>query len=413
MPSPATHPAIDEPPRIRIWRNARLATLATSRPSLGIVEHGAVVARGDRILYAGPQAQMPSPAGAELIDCEGRWITPGLVDCHTHLVHGGHRARDFESRLKGATYEQIANAGGGILSTVRLTRAASPEDLLRQSLPRLDALIAEGVTRIEIKSGYGLDLESERKMLRVARRLGQERPISVSTTFLGAHAVPPEAANDKDGYIDSVVKTMLPVLASEGLVDAVDAFCEGIAFTPEQVSRVFAAASALGLRVKLHADQLSNLHGAALAASHNALSADHLEHSDEQSISAMAAAGTVAVVLPGAFYFLREKTLPPIELLRRHDVPIALATDCNPGTSPLTSLLLAMNMAATQFRLTVDECIAGVTREAARALGIESHSGTLEAGKYADLAIWNIDDLAELVYRIGFNPLFARIWRGQ
>jgi imidazolonepropionase len=408
-----TSPATDPSQRIRIWRNARLATLGALSPGLGVVENGAVVASGDRIVYAGPQAQMPSPHGAEIIDCEGRWITPGLVDCHTHLVYGGHRARDFESRLKGASYEQIAKAGGGILSTVRLTRAATPEELFKQSLPRLDTLIAEGVTSLEIKSGYGLDLETERKILSVARRLGQERPVTISTTFLGAHALPPEAAGDKEAYIDSVVNTMLPALAREGLVDAVDAFCEGIAFSPEQVSRVFGAASALGLRVKLHADQLSNLQGGALAARYKALSADHLEHSDEQSIAAMAAAGTVAVVLPGAFYFLREKTLPPIELLRRHAVPIALATDSNPGTSPLTSLLLAMNMAATQFRLTVDECIAGVTREAARALGIANQCGTLEAGKYADLAIWDIDELAELVYRIGFNPLFARVWRGR
>jgi imidazolonepropionase len=328
-------------------------------------------------------------------------------------VYGGHRARDFELRLKGVGYEQIANSGGGILSTVRLTRAATAEELLRQALPRLDALIAEGVTTIEIKSGYGLDLETERKMLSVARRLGRERAVTVSTTFLGAHALPPEAANNKDEYIDNVVLAMLPALAKAGLVDAVDAFCESIAFTPEQVSRVFAAAAALRLPVKLHADQLSNLHGGALAASHKALSADHLEHSDEHSICAMAAAGTVAVLLPGAFYFLREKTLPPIELLRRHSVPIALATDSNPGTSPLTSLLLTMNRAATQFRLTVDECIAGVTREAARALGAAAESGTLEAGKYADMAIWNIDEPAELVYRIGFNPLFARIRRGR
>ena len=400
---------------IRLWRNARLATLAATRPGLGVVEKGAVLVDGERIVYAGPESGMASPGNAasdvEVIDCAGRWITPGLVDCHTHLVYAGHRAKEFEMRLQGATYEQIARTGGGILSTVRLTRAATPEELLRQSLPRLDALIAEGVTTVEIKSGYGLDLETERKMLRVARGLG--RSVTVSTTFLGAHALPPEAGSDKDAYIDEVTQTMLPALASEGLVDAVDAFCEGIAFSPAQVSRVFSAAAALGLPVKLHADQLSNLSGAALAANYRALSADHLEHSDEQSVRAMAAAGTVAVVLPGAFYFLREKTLPPIELLRRHAVPIALATDSNPGTSPLTSLLLAMNMAATQFRLTVDECIAGVTREAARALGMADRTGTLEAGKYADLAIWNIDDPSELVYRIGFNPLFARVWRGR
>ncbi|MEJ0035365.1 MAG: imidazolonepropionase [Gammaproteobacteria bacterium] len=405
MTLPSTEPT-------RIWRNARLATLATASPGLGVVEQGAVVARGDRIVYAGPESGMPLVAGADAFDCEGRWITPGLVDCHTHLVYGGNRAREFQMRLNGATYEQIAKSGGGILSTVRQTRAASDESLLRQALPRLDALIAEGVTTIEIKSGYGLDLESERKMLRVARQLGRERPVTVLTTFLGAHALPPEAAS-KDEYIDAIITGMLPALAEEGLVDAVDAFCEGIAFTPEQVSRVFAAANALRLRVKLHADQLSNLHGGALAANHRALSADHLEHADEPSIASMATAGTVAVILPGAFYFLREKTLPPIDLLRRHTVPIALATDSNPGTSPLTSLLLALNLAATQFRLTVEECIAGVTREAARALGLTADVGTLEAGKYADLAIWNIDEPAELVYRMGFNPLFARIRRGQ
>jgi imidazolonepropionase len=401
----------DTPP-MRVWHNARLATLAATSPGLGIVEQGAVIARGDRIVYAGPQARMPAVDGAQMLDCEGRWITPGLVDCHTHLVYGGDRAREFEMRLNGATYEQIAKAGGGILSTVRQTRAASEDSLLLQTLPRLDALIAEGVTTIEIKSGYGLDLDTERKMLRVARRLGTERPIGVSTTFLGAHALPPEAVG-KDEYIDTVAGTMLPALAREELVDAVDAFCEGIAFTPEQVARVFAAAEALNLRVKLHADQLSNLRGAALAASRRALSADHLEHTDEPGIAAMAAAGTVAVLLPGAFYFLREKTLPPIDLLRRHTVPIALATDSNPGTSPLTSLLLTLNMAATQFRLTVEECIAGVTRHAAAALGLQADVGTLEVGKYADLAIWNINEPAELVYRMGFNPLFARVWRGR
>ncbi|MBX5462159.1 MAG: imidazolonepropionase [Steroidobacteraceae bacterium] len=407
-----------DPPRpTRLWRNARLATLATTRTGLGLVGQGAVLVGGEHILYAGPESEMPAlrDAGSniEVIDCEGRWITPGLIDCHTHLVHAGNRAKEFEMRLRGATYEEIARAGGGILSTVRDTRAAQPEELQRQSLRRLDALIAEGVTTLEIKSGYGLDFDTERKMLRVARELAGRRPITIRTTFLGAHALPPEASGDKDAYIDQVTRTMLPALAHEGLIDAVDAFCEDIAFSPEQVSRVFSAATALGLPVKLHADQLSNLNGAALAARYNALSADHLEHADEAGVRAMAAAGTVAVLLPGAFYFLREKNLPPIDLLRRHAVPIALATDCNPGTSPLTSLLLALNMAATEFRLTVDECIAGVTREAARALGIADRTGTLEAGKQADLAIWDIDDPAELVYRIGFNPLFARIWRGR
>lgn len=403
------------PPPITVFRNARLATLAPGASGLGVVEHGAVAVRGERIAYAGPAIDLP-PAlvqGSEIVDCAGRWITPGLVDCHTHLVYGGDRAKDFELRLQGVTYQEIARAGGGILSTVRATRDASAETLLQLALQRLDALIAEGVTTVEVKSGYGLDLPNERKTLQVARQLAQHRNVSVSTTFLGAHALPPEAAQGKDDYIDNVVLRMLPTLAGEGLVDAVDAFCEGIAFSPEQVARVFTAAAQLGLPVKLHADQLSNLQGAALAAKFRALSADHLEHSDEASVAAMAASGTVAVILPGAFYFLREQQRPPLDLLRRHGVKMAVATDCNPGTSPLTSLLLAMNMAATQFGMTTEECIAGVTREAAQALGLAAQTGTLEVGKYADLAIWDIERPAELVYRIGFNPLFARIWRGR
>ncbi len=381
---------------------------------LGVVENATVVARGEQIVYAGPPASAPDPgdAGTEVIDCEGRWITPGLVDCHTHLVHAGNRADEFEMRLRGATYQQIAASGGGIMSTLRATRAATQDELVREALPRLDALIAEGVTTVEIKSGYGLDTESERKMLRAARQLGHERPVGIRTTFLGAHALPPEAS-DADAYISLVADQMLPELADANLVDAVDGFCEGIAFSPAQIARVFAAAHACGLRVKLHADQLSNLHGAALAARHHALSADHLEYTDEAGVQAMARAGTVAVLLPGAFYFLREKTLPPVELMRRHGVRMAVATDMNPGTSPLTSLLLAMNMAATQFRLTVEECLAGVTREAARALGILHETGTVEAGKYADLAIWDIGSPAELVYRMGCNPLHSRVWRGR
>ena len=404
-----------QPPPITVFRNARLATLAAGTTGLGGVEHGAIAVQAERIAYVGPAIELP-PAliqGSEIVDCEGRWITPGLVDCHTHLVFGGDRTRDFELRLQGVTYEQIARAGGGILSTVRATREASVETLLQQALRRLDALLAEGVTTIEIKSGYGLDLPNERKMLQVARQLADERNVTVSTTFLGAHALPPEATHGKDDYIDNAVLRMLPTLAGEGLVDAVDAFCEGIAFSPEQVARVFKAAGQLGLPVKLHADQLSNLQGAALAANHRALSADHLEHSDEASVMAMASSGTVAVLLPGAFYFLREQKRPPLDLLRRHGVKMAIATDCNPGTSPLTSLLLAMNMAATQFGMTTEECIAGVTREAARALGLSAQVGTLEVGKYADLAIWDIENPSELVYRIGFNPLFARIWRGR
>lgn len=399
----------------RIWRNARLATLAGDRPGLGIVEHGAVGVRGGRIVHAGPEDQIPASARApaEIIDCEGRWITPGLIDCHTHLVHAGHRAHEFELRLNGATYQEIARAGGGIVASLKALRAATQDELVRQSLSRLDALIAEGVTLVEVKSGYGLDLDNERKSLRAARRLENERAVSIRTTFLGAHALPPEARGDKAAYIDKVAREMLPALAREGLVDAVDGFCEGIAFSPGQIAQVFDAATALGLRVKLHADQLSNLHGAALAARYKALSADHLEHTDEEGVAALAKAGTVAVVLPGAFYFLRETQRPPIALLRRHGVPIAIATDANPGTSPLTSLLLTMNMAATLFGMTIDECLAGVTREAARALGLSEEVGTLERGRWANLAIWDIDTPAELGYRMGFNPLYRRIWRGQ
>ena len=398
----------------RIWRNARLATLAESMPGLGLVERAAIVAKDGRIVYAGPEADMPAaPDGAEVVDCEGRWITPGLIDCHTHLVHAGDRANEFEMRLAGASYEEVAKAGGGIVSSVKALRAASEDELVAQSLPRLDALLAEGVTTIEIKSGYGLDLENEVKSLRVARRLGEERPVTVRTSFLGAHAMPAEANGDKDAYIDLVANQMLPAIAAEGLADAVDGFCEGIAFSTDQIARVFDAAKAAGLPVKLHADQLSNLHGAALAAKYGALSADHLEHTDEAGAVAMAKAGTVASILPGAYYFIRETNKPPIELFRRHGVKMAVATDCNPGSSPLTSLLLTMNMAATLFGLTVDECLAGVTREAARALGMLHETGTLEPGKSADLAIWDIERPAELVYRMGFNPLHARIWRGR
>jgi imidazolonepropionase len=396
----------------RLWRNASLVTLREGT-DLGVVTQGAVLAQGERIVYAGPERDAPSLADrqAEVIDCEGRWITPGLIDCHTHLVHAGNRADEFERRLAGASYADIAAAGGGILSTLRATRAATPESLIAESLPRLDALLAEGVTTIEIKSGYGLHLASEARLLRAARTLGRLRDVTVKTTFLGAHALPPEANGDRDAYIDEVCR-MLPVLAAEGLVDAVDGFCESIAFTPAQIERVFATAAALHLPVKLHADQLSDGAGAALAARHGALSADHLEHTGEPGLVAMAQAGTVAVLLPGAYYFLRETHAPPIAGLRRHGIAMAVATDCNPGTSPLTSLLLAMNMAATQFRLTVAECLTGTPRAAARALGTERETGSLEAGKYADLAIWDIGSPSELVYRMGLNPLHARIWRG-
>ncbi|MBL8581831.1 MAG: imidazolonepropionase [Rhizobiaceae bacterium] len=398
-----------------VWRNARLATFAEELPGMGIVEHGALAARDGRIVFAGPESELPRAAlsDAEIIDCEGRWITPGLIDCHTHLVHAGNRAGEFEMRLAGASYEEVARAGGGIVSSVRALRAADEHALVSQSLPRLDALIAEGVTTVEIKSGYGLDLANEAKSLRAARRLDDLRNVTVATTFLGAHALPPEAGGDKDAYIERVCAEMLPAIAAEGLADAVDAFCEGIAFSPQQIARVFDKAVELDLPVKLHADQLSNLHGAALAAGYGALSADHLEYTDEAGAATMARSGTVAVMLPGAFYFIRETQRPPIELFRRHGVRMAVATDCNPGTSPLTSPLLAMNMAATCFRMTVEECLAGTTREAARALGLGAETGTLAAGKWADLAIWDIGSPAELVYRIGFNPLHARVWRGQ
>lgn len=399
----------------RIWRNARLATVAESLPGLGIVERGAVLAENGRIVFAGPEAELPAGAAtnAEIIDCGGRLITPGLIDCHTHLVYAGNRANEFEMRLAGATYEEVARAGGGIVSSVRSVRAASEDQIVAETLPRLDALIAEGVTTVEVKSGYGLDLENETKSLRAARRLGEERPVTVRTTFLGAHALPPEAAGDKDTYIAKVAGEMMYAVARDKLADAVDGFCEGIAFSPEQIAEVFDAAKGFGLPVKLHADQLSNTYGAALAASYGALSADHLEYTDEVGAAAMAQSGTVAVLLPGAFYFIREEKKPPVDLFRSHGVRMAIATDSNPGTSPLTSLLLTMNMAATLFRLTVQECFAGVTREAAHALGLQAETGTLEPGKWADLAIWNVESPAELVYRIGFNPLHARVWRGQ
>jgi imidazolonepropionase len=398
-----------------LWTDARLATMVGvgAGAEANAIEGAMIAAVEGRIVFAGPIADAPTFDADRTVNCDGRWITPGLIDCHTHLVHGGNRSAEFELRLTGASYEDIARAGGGIVSTMQATRAADEGELVRTALPRLDALIAEGLTTVEIKSGYGLTHVDEIKMLRAARKLGSERPVRIATTFLGAHALPPEFSNDPDAYITAVCEQMIPAVAGAGLADAVDAFCEGIGFSIAQTRRVFEASAANGLRVKLHAEQLSNLHGAALAAEFGALSADHLEYLDQEGIGAMAAAGTVATLLPGAFYFVRETRKPPVAGLRGAGVPIALATDCNPGTSPLTSLLLVMNMAATLFEMTVDECLAGVTRNAALALGLGSEIGTLEVGKSCDLAIWDIERPAELVYRMGFNPLYARIWRGQ
>jgi imidazolonepropionase len=397
----------------RIWHNARLATMREDMPDVGVIEGAVIAARDGRVAFVGARSDLPANAdAAEWTDCAGRWITPGLVDCHTHLIFGGNRAHEFELRLKGASYEEIARAGGGIVSTVAATRGASEAELIAGALPRLDALIGEGVTTIEIKSGYGLNRETEMRQLSAARGLGRIRPVAVRTSFLGAHALPPEE-DDKDRYIDLVCREMLPAVAQAGLADAVDAFMEGIAFSREQTARVFAAARGLGLPVKLHADQLSNLGGAALAAEFSALSADHLEHTDEAGVAAMARAGAVAVLLPGAFYFIRETQKPSVDLFRAYGVNMALATDCNPGSSPLTSLLLAMNMGATLFRMTVAECLLGATREGARALGLLAEVGTLAVGKWCDLAIWDIERPAELVYRIGFNPLHSRVWRGR
>ncbi|OHD02192.1 MAG: imidazolonepropionase [Sphingopyxis sp. RIFCSPHIGHO2_01_FULL_65_24] len=391
----------------RLWTNARIATLTGD--GLGLIERGAIAVRDGRIAWVGDAGD--APEAVDIVDCEGRLITPGLIDCHTHLVHGGSRANEWAMRLEGATYEEIARAGGGIVSTMRATRAMDGAALVESALPRLDALIAEGVTTIEIKSGYGLTLDDEIKMLRAAQALGKVRDVRVAATLLAAHAVPPEYKGNADAYVDLVCEQIIP--ASVGLADAVDGFCEGIGFSPEQIARVFDAAQAAGLPVKLHAEQLSHLAGASLAASYRALSADHLEHIDEADIAAMAGAGTVAVLLPGAYYFMRETRKPPVAGLRDAGVPIALATDCNPGTSPTTSLLLMLNMGATLFGLSVGECLRAVTINAARALGLQGEIGTLESGKAADLAIWNITEPAELVYRIGFNPLHARIKDGQ
>jgi imidazolonepropionase len=388
--------------------------LATMEHGYGELLDAAIAVKDGRIAWFGPGDELPA-SGAVLFDGQGCWLTPGLIDCHTHIVHAGNRSDEFEARLNGASYEDISRAGGGIMSTVRATRAASDDELLRQSLPRVLALLAEGVTTLEIKSGYGLDAGSEAKMLRVARRIGEQLPVSVRTTFLGAHALPPEYAGQPDSYIDLLCAQMLPKLAGDGLVDAVDAFCERIGFTPAQTERVFEAAQALGLPVKLHAEQLSDLGGAALVARHGGLSADHLEFLSQEGVAAMAKHGTVAVLLPGAYYFLRETQPPPVAALRAAGVPMAVSTDCNPGTSPMTSLLLAMNMACTLWRLTPQEALAGVTCHAARALGLQQETGSLTVGKRADFALWRIARPADLAYALGLNPcagvVHGGVWR--
>jgi imidazolonepropionase len=385
------------------------ATLATMTGGYGLIRDAAVVVQGDRIVWAGPMDGLANRG--EALDVKGRLVTPALIDCHTHLVHAGSRAAEFEARLNGATYAQIAAAGGGILSTVRATREASEDDLVARAMPALDAMIAGGAATIEVKSGYGLTVADELKLLRAARRLGTLRPVRILTSHLAAHAIPPEYKGNADGYLDEVAIPSLHAAHAEGLIDAVDAFCEGIAFSPAQVDRLFTAARALGLPVKLHAEQLSNLGGAALAARHGALSADHLEYLDDPGAGAMATAGTVAVILPGAFYTLRETQAPPIDTLRKHGVPMAVATDFNPGSSPMTSLTLAMNMACTMFRLTPEEALLGTTAHAARALGLLDR-GRIAPGMLADLAVWDTDHPADLSYRIGSTPL-TRIFGGD
>jgi imidazolonepropionase len=391
----------------------RLATLRDTGAAYGAIENAALGWKDGKIVFAAAQSLLPDKADAlaeRVESMDGAWVTPGLIDCHTHLVFAGNRAGEFEQRLNGASYEDIARAGGGIVSTVTKTRAASEDELFAQSLPRAHALLVDGVTTVEIKSGYGLDADNEAKMLRTARRIGEHLGVSVRTTFLGAHAVPPEFAGRQSDYVDEVCVRMLPAIAHEGLADAVDAFCENIAFTPSEVRRVFETARALGLPAKLHADQLSDLGSAALAAEFNALSADHLEYTSEAGVRALANAGCVAVMLPAAFYVLRESRLPPIDQLRALSVPMAVASDVNPGTSPLLSLRHAMNMACTLFRLTPEEALRGATVHAARALGLADR-GTLEAGQRADFVIWDIDHPAELSYWIG-GTLVRRVYTG-
>lgn len=397
----------------KVLLNLNAATMDGTENPYGMIKDAAIALESGRISWVGPRGDLPAAyQGFATQSLDGRVVTPGLIDCHTHIVHGGDRAVEFEMRLNGASYEEVARAGGGIVSTVTATRGATEDQLLQDALRRVDVLIGEGVTSIEIKSGYGLDVETELRMLRVARAVMTTRPIRVKTSFLGAHATPAEYAGRDDAYIDEVCIPALRAAHAERLVDAVDGFCEGIAFLPAQIARVFDVARELGLPVKLHAEQLSNLGGAKLAASYGALSADHIEYLDEDGVKAMADAGTVAVILPGAFYTLRETQAPPIELLRKHGVPMALATDINPGSSPLNSLLLTLNMACTLFRMTPEEALRGVTQNAARALGL-TDTGIIAAGMRAELAVWDIKQPAELAYRIGFNPLHTRIFGGS
>ena len=385
-------------------------TAATMRDGYGLIEDAAILIEGGRIAWVGPRTQAPS--GHETTDCEGRLATPGLIDCHTHIVYGGSRAHEFEQRLTGVSYAEIARAGGGIAATVRMTRAESEADLAASALRRLDALLAEGVTTIEVKSGYGLDRDTEMKMLKVARELSQWRPVDVVTTYLGAHALPPEFKDDRTGYLDLVCTQVLPAVAKAKLADAVDAFCEGIAFSVDETRRVFEVAKSLGLPVKLHAEQLSNLGGSAMAASFGALSVDHIEYLDQAGVDAIAASGTVAVLLPGAFYYLRESQAPPVAALRKAGVPMAVATDLNPGTSPVHSILTAMNMSCVLFGLTPEEALRGVTDNAAKALGLYDR-GLLTPGMRADIALWNTQRPGDLAYPLGFNPLAAVIHNGE
>ena len=412
--SPSAAAAAASRPPVLLFVRARLLTMSAGSTGGGVDGHDSIAAAEGRIAAIGSEAELRRRfPEAQVLDLHGRLVTPGLIDCHTHIVHGGDRSAEMERRLAGESYESIARAGGGILSTAAATSRLNESELAATALPRVDALLADGVTTLEIKSGYGIELEVELRSLRAARQVGALRPVSVSTTYLAAHVVPPEFPGGSDGYVERVCTQYLPAVAASGLADAVDAYCENIAFSVDQVARVFDCARGLGLAVKLHADQLSNMHAAALAARYRALSADHLEFTDDAGVAALAAAGTVAVLLPGAFHFLRQRQAPPVQALRRAGVPMAIASDCNPGTSPLSSLLTAMNLAAVEFGLNTAECLAAVTREAARALGVLADRGSIEVGKSCDLAIWNVEQPAALVYSLGSRPLHERVWRGQ